>query len=88
MHGIDLEVKPGEMIGLVGHSGAGKSTLINLLMRFYDPTQGHIEMDGVDLKKIKVEDFRRQVGVVLQESYLFPGSIKRQHRLRPPRGFP
>ncbi len=76
LHGINLDVKPGEMIGLVGHSGAGKSTLINLLMRFYDPTQGHIEMDGVDLRKIKVEDFRRQVGVVLQESYLFPGSIR------------
>ena len=76
LHGIDLDVKPGEMIGLVGHSGAGKSTLINLLMRFYDPTQGRIEMDGVDLKKIKLEDYRRQVGVVLQESYLFPGSIR------------
>ena len=76
LHGIDLDVKPGEMIGLVGHSGAGKSTLINLLMRFYDPTQGHLEMDGVDLRKIKIEDYRRQVGVVLQESYLFPGSIR------------
>jgi ATP-binding cassette subfamily B protein len=76
LHGIDLEVKPGEMIGLVGHSGAGKSTLINLLMRFYDPTQGTIELDGVDLKRVQIEDFRRQVGVVLQESYLFPGSIK------------
>jgi ATP-binding cassette, subfamily B, bacterial len=76
LHGIDLEVKSGEMIGLVGHSGAGKSTLINLLMRFYDPTQGRIEMDGVDLRKINLDDFRRQVGVVLQESYLFPGSIK------------
>jgi ATP-binding cassette subfamily B protein len=76
LHGVDLEVKAGEMIGLVGHSGAGKSTMINLLMRFYDPTQGSIQMDGVDLKKIDLEDFRRQVGVVLQESYLFPGSIK------------
>jgi ATP-binding cassette, subfamily B, bacterial len=76
LHGIDLEVKPGEMIGLVGPSGAGKSTLINLLMRFYDPTQGTISIDGVDLRKINLEDFRRQVGVVLQESYLFPGSIK------------
>jgi ATP-binding cassette, subfamily B, bacterial len=76
VHGIDLHVKGGEMIGLVGHSGAGKSTLINLLMRFYDPTQGTIELDGVDLRKVKLEDFRRQVGVVLQESYLFPGSIR------------
>ncbi|CAN5653776.1 ABC transporter ATP-binding protein [soil metagenome] len=76
LHGVDLEVKSGEMIGLVGHSGAGKSTLINLLLRFYDPTQGHIEMDGIDLRKIDLADFRRQVGVVLQESYLFPGSIK------------
>lgn len=76
LHGIDVEVKPGEMIGIVGHSGAGKSTLINLLLRFYDPTQGSIELDGVDLRKIKIDDFRKQVGVVLQESYLFPGSIK------------
>jgi ATP-binding cassette subfamily B protein len=76
LHGINMDIKPGEMIGLVGHSGAGKSTLINLLMRFYDPTQGTVEIDGVDLRKIKLDDFRRQVGVVLQESYLFPGSIK------------
>jgi ATP-binding cassette subfamily B protein len=76
LHGVDLDVRPGEMIGLVGHSGAGKSTLINLLMRFYDPTQGKIELDGVDLRKVKLDDFRRRVGVVLQESYLFPGSVR------------
>lgn len=76
LHGIDFEVQPGEMIGLVGHSGAGKSTMINLLLRFYDPTQGAIELDGTDLRKVDLADFRRQVGVVLQESYLFPGSIR------------
>lgn len=76
LHGVDLEVNPGEMIGIVGHSGSGKTTLINMILRFYDPTQGHVELDGVDLRDIKIEDFRRQVGVVLQESYLFPGSIK------------
>jgi ATP-binding cassette subfamily B protein len=76
LHGLDIKIEAGEMIGLVGHSGAGKSTLINLLMRFYDPTQGTIEFDGVNLKEIQLDDFRRQVGVVLQENYLFPGSIK------------
>lgn len=76
IHGIDLEVKPGEMIGLVGSSGAGKTTLMNLMLRFYDPTQGSIKLDGIDLRDIKIDDFRRHVGVVMQESYLFPGSIR------------
>lgn len=76
LHGLDITIEAGEMIGLVGHSGAGKSTLINLLMRFYDPTQGTILFDGVDLRNIKLDDFRRQVGVVLQENYLFPGSVR------------
>jgi ATP-binding cassette subfamily B protein len=76
LHGVSMTVTAGEMIGLVGHSGAGKSTLINILMRFYDPTQGVVEVDGIDARKIRVADFRRQVGVVLQESYLFPGSVR------------
>ena len=75
LHSVSLNVEPGEMIGLVGHSGAGKSTLINLLMRFYDVTGGQILIDGVDLRDIDRDDMRRQIGVVLQESYLFHGSV-------------
>jgi ATP-binding cassette subfamily B protein len=76
LHGIDLHIRPGEMIGVVGHSGSGKTTLINIILRFYDPVQGRITLDGHDLKKIRLADFREHVGVVLQESYLFPGSIR------------
>ncbi|HEX8463990.1 MAG TPA: ABC transporter ATP-binding protein [Abditibacterium sp.] len=72
---VNLEVQAGQMIGLVGHSGAGKSTLINLLLRFYDVTDGAIVIDGVDIRDIKRSDLREQIGVVLQESYLFHGSI-------------
>jgi ATP-binding cassette subfamily B protein len=75
LKGVDLKVEPGEMIGLVGHSGAGKSTLINLLMRFYDVDSGAILVDGVDLRNIQRDDVRRQIGVVLQEPYLFHGTI-------------
>jgi len=72
---IDLEVQPGEMIGLVGQSGAGKSTMINLLARFYIAQEGSVEIDGVDIRKISLEDLRRQIGMVPQESYLFSGTI-------------
>jgi ATP-binding cassette subfamily B protein len=72
---VDLHVEPGEMIGLVGHSGAGKSTLINLLMRFYDVDEGAILIDGVDLRDIRRDDVRSQIGVVLQEPYLFHGTV-------------
>jgi len=75
LKGISLKVEPGEMIGLVGHSGAGKSTLINLLLRFYDVTGGQLLVDGLDIRDIRRDDLRRQIGVVLQESYLFHGSI-------------
>ncbi len=75
LHGVNLIVEPGEMIGLVGHSGAGKSTLINLLMRFYDVDEGAILVDGVDLRDIRRDDVRQQIGVVLQEPYLFHGTI-------------
>ena len=72
---VSLEVAPGEMIGIVGHSGAGKSTLINLLLRLYDPDAGRITIDGVDLRAIDLRDLHRQLGVVLQETFLFSGSI-------------
>lgn len=75
LSGVTLHVEPGEMIGLVGHSGAGKSTLINLLLRFYDVTGGALKIDGIDIRDLKRDDLRRHVGVVLQESYLFHGSI-------------
>lgn len=72
---INLDVKPGEMIGLVGHSGAGKSTLINLIMRLYDVDEGRLLIDGKDIRDISLEDLRYQVGVVLQEPFLFSGTI-------------
>ncbi len=72
---INLHVQPGEMIGLVGHSGAGKSTLINLICRFYTPDSGQLEIDGEDIKRINLKDLRQQIGVVLQDPYLFSGTI-------------
>jgi ATP-binding cassette subfamily B protein len=63
------------MIGLVGHSGSGKSTLVNLICRFYDLTEGVIELDGIDIRQLKVADYRRQIGLVLQEPFLFFGTI-------------
>ena len=75
LENISFDVKPGEMIGLVGASGTGKSTLINLIMRLYDPDQGRILLDGVDLRNVKTECLHSQIGVVLQETFLFSGTI-------------
>jgi len=75
LNDVSLHVEAGEMIGLVGHSGAGKSTLINLLLRFYDVTDGALKIDGIDIRDIRRDDLRKHVGVVLQESYLFHGSV-------------
>ncbi len=72
---IDLHIKPGEFIGLVGKSGVGKSTLINLIMRMYDVDEGSITIDGRDIRDIPQEQLRSQMGVVLQENFLFTGSI-------------
>ena len=72
---LDLDIRPGEMIGLVGHSGSGKSTLVNLICRFYDVTQGSVRIDGVDIRSIAIADYRRHIGLVLQEPFLFFGTI-------------
>ncbi|MES2685619.1 MAG: ABC transporter ATP-binding protein [Pseudomonadota bacterium] len=75
IRGLDLVIQPGEMIGLVGHSGSGKSTLVNLICRFYDATDGSISVDGTDIRRFGVADYRRNIGLVLQEPFLFFGTI-------------
>jgi ATP-binding cassette subfamily B protein len=73
--GFDLEIAPGSMVGLVGKSGAGKSTIINLISRFYDPDSGAVSVDGVDLRDLDLAAWRKQVGIVMQNPYLFDASI-------------
>jgi ATP-binding cassette subfamily B protein len=75
LKGVSFDVAEGEMIGLVGHSGAGKSTTINLVCRFYDVQDGAIRVDGIDIRQIAQSDLRSQLGVVLQETFLFNDSI-------------
>jgi ATP-binding cassette subfamily B protein/subfamily B ATP-binding cassette protein MsbA len=72
---INLDVRPGEMIALVGPSGAGKTTLCNLIARFYDPTAGSVMLDGKDLRDITVDSYRRLLGIVEQDTFLFDGTI-------------
>lgn len=75
IHGLDLSIAPGEMIGLVGHSGSGKSTLVNLICRFYDVSEGSIRVDGVDIRSFPIAGYRSNIGLVLQEPFLFFGTI-------------
>jgi ATP-binding cassette, subfamily B, bacterial MsbA len=75
LRGISLEVEPGEHIAIVGPSGAGKSSLINLIPRFYDPTEGTVEIDGHDLRRVEIASLRRQIGLVPQETVLFGGTV-------------
>jgi ATP-binding cassette subfamily B protein len=72
---MNLSIAPGEMIGLVGHSGSGKSTLVNLMCRFYDVSEGSISIDGVNIRSLPIAEYRRNIGLVLQEPFLFFGSI-------------
>lgn len=73
---IDLQTRPGEVIALVGPSGAGKSTLMSLVSRFYDPSEGRILLDGVDLRDLTLRGLRRQIGIVFQDSFLFATSVR------------
>lgn len=75
IHDVDLKIAPGEMIGLVGPSGAGKSTLVNLVCRFYDVSSGSIVVDGTDIRQFPISEYRSNIGIVLQEPFLFFGSI-------------
>ena len=77
---FSLDVEPGEMVAIVGPTGAGKTTLINLLMRFYDVTAGAILVDGQDIRELSRQDYRRQFGMVLQDAWLYEGSIKENLR--------
>ena len=78
---VSFEVAPGERVGVVGATGAGKTTLINLLMRFYDIDRGRITIDGVDVREMPLPDLRRRFGLVLQDVYLFSGSVRDNIRL-------
>lgn len=76
LENVSVKINPGEMIGIVGHSGSGKTTFINLIMRLYDVNEGEINIDGVNIKDISQGALRSQIGVVLQETFLFSGTIR------------
>ncbi len=73
---VTIDVKAGQSIALVGHTGSGKSTIINLICRFYDPVHGSVKIDGTDIRDITIESLRSQVGIVLQDTFIFSGSIR------------
>jgi ATP-binding cassette, subfamily B, bacterial len=75
LDGVSLRIRPGEMVGVVGPTGAGKSTLLNLVCRFYDPDEGAVKVDGTDIRAFPVMEYRRNIGIVLQDPFLFFGTI-------------
>jgi ATP-binding cassette subfamily B protein len=74
--GVTLTIPPGQTVALVGETGAGKSTLVKLVARYYDPTSGAVRVGGIDLREVAASDYRRRLGVVPQEAYLFNGTIR------------
>jgi ABC-type multidrug transport system fused ATPase/permease subunit len=76
LNGLNFEVHRGQKIAVVGHSGAGKSTIASLLLRLYDPTEGRVLVDGIDLREVKLRSYQQQVGLVLQDTHTFRGSVR------------
>jgi ATP-binding cassette subfamily B multidrug efflux pump len=76
LRGINLDVKAGLSVALVGHTGSGKSTIVNLLCRFYDTVEGRVLLDGIDVRDVEIESLRSQIGIVLQDTFIFSGSIR------------
>jgi ATP-binding cassette, subfamily B, multidrug efflux pump len=81
---VSFRIEPGQTLAIVGHTGAGKTTLISLLLRFYDVQRGQILLDGIDIRKINIQNLRQQFGIVLQDSFLFTGTIESNVRLGSP----
>ncbi|AIF43904.1 ABC transporter ATP-binding protein [Virgibacillus sp. SK37] len=84
LHDISLEIKKGQTVALVGHTGSGKSTIANLISRFYDPTQGQVKIDGYDLQDVNVNSLRQKISVVLQDTFIFSGTIMENIRFGQP----
>jgi ATP-binding cassette subfamily B protein len=84
LRGIDFTAKPGETVALVGHTGSGKTSITNLIARFYQPTSGRILIDGHDIAEMKSDSLRRQIGIVLQQNFLFSGTVLDNIRLGKP----
>ncbi|MCF6136925.1 ABC transporter ATP-binding protein [Pseudalkalibacillus berkeleyi] len=84
LNGINLTIGAGETVALVGHTGSGKTTIANLISRFYDPTKGSVEIDGTDLKDVKLDSLRQKVSVVLQDTFIFSGTIMENIRFGKP----